>query len=43
MRWKNMKSLNANSKWYEGIGMESWEGPRVSKYVEKSAKGEIPA
>jgi hypothetical protein len=38
MRWKNIKmdmmSLKVNSKCYEGIGMESWEVPRVSKYVE---------
>jgi hypothetical protein len=38
MRRKNMnmdmKSIKVNSKWYEGIGKESWEGPRASKYVE---------
>jgi hypothetical protein len=38
MRWKrmNMKRmyLEANSKWYEGLEKESWEGSRVFKYVE---------
>jgi hypothetical protein len=38
MRWKKMKiemkSLKVNSKWYENLGMDSWEGPRVAKYVE---------
>jgi hypothetical protein len=29
-----MKSLEVKYKWYEGLGMKSWEGPRVSKYVE---------
>jgi hypothetical protein len=37
-RWKMMNmermSLKFNSKWYEGFGKESWEGPRFSKYVE---------
>jgi hypothetical protein len=26
-----MKSLEVKSKWYERIGMNSWEGSRVSK------------
>ena len=38
MRWKNMKmeriSLEVKYKWYEGLENESWEGPRVSKYLE---------
>jgi hypothetical protein len=38
MRWKTMKmksmSLEVNSKWYEELGKESKEGPRVAKYVE---------
>jgi hypothetical protein len=29
-----MKSLEVNCKWYEGLEKKSWEGPRVAKYVE---------
>jgi hypothetical protein len=27
-------SLEVKYKWYEGLGKESCEGPRVAKYVE---------
>jgi hypothetical protein len=33
MKMKRM-SLKVNSKWYEDLGKESWEGSRVSKCVE---------
>jgi hypothetical protein len=29
-----VKPLDFKSKWSEICGMKSWEGPRVSKYVE---------
>jgi hypothetical protein len=29
-----IKSLEVKSKWCESLGMKSWEGPRVAKYVE---------
>jgi hypothetical protein len=29
-----IKSLEVKSKWYGGLGMKSWEDPRVAKYVE---------
>jgi hypothetical protein len=38
MRWKwiemEVEPLEVKSKWSERIGMKSWEGPRVAKYVE---------
>jgi hypothetical protein len=38
MRQKKMKmkriSLKVNSKWYEDIGKDSWEGSMVSKCFE---------
>jgi hypothetical protein len=38
IRWRKMKmemkSLEVKSKWYEALGMKSWEGPRVIKCVE---------
>jgi len=38
MRWRwiemEVEPLKVNSKWSERCAMKSWEGPRVSKYVE---------
>jgi hypothetical protein len=38
MRWiwidMEVDPLEVNSKWIEMCGMNSWEGPRIAKYVE---------